>query len=55
MEIVGKHLTRAAKALVISKLIAIFHPRDRKSLVPSSTLLSSIRSFWQFFFMLIVL
>ena len=29
--IVGKHLARAAKVLVVSKPIAIFHPRDRKS------------------------
>jgi len=28
---VGKDVKPAAKALVVSKLIAIFHPRDRKS------------------------
>ena len=28
---VGRHVVRAAKALVISKLIVIFYPRDRKS------------------------
>ena len=29
--VVGGHLARAAKALVVSELIAIFHPRDGKS------------------------
>ena len=29
--VVGGYLTRAAKALVVSKLIAIFHPGDGKS------------------------
>ena len=31
LKIVGRHLAKAAKALVISKLIAIFYPRDGKS------------------------
>ena len=29
--VVGGHLARAAKALIVSKLITIFYPRDRKS------------------------
>jgi hypothetical protein len=29
--VVGRYYIRAAKALVISKLIAIFYPGDRKS------------------------
>ena len=29
--VVGRHIARAAKALVVSELIAIFYPRDRKS------------------------
>jgi len=29
--VVGGHITRAAKALVVSELIVIFHPGDRKS------------------------
>ena len=31
LEVVGGYLVKAAKALIVSKLIAIFHPRDRKS------------------------
>ena len=31
LEVINKYLTKAAKALVISKLIAIFHPGDGKS------------------------
>ena len=45
--VVGR-LAKGAKALVVSELIAIF-------LVPLSTSLSSIRSFWQFFFLLVAL
>ena len=29
--VVGRHFARAAKALVVSKPIAIFHPGDGKS------------------------
>ena len=31
LEVVNRHLAKAAKALVVNKLIAIFYPRDRKS------------------------
>ena len=31
LKVVGGYLTKAAKALVVSKLIAIFYPRDGKS------------------------
>jgi hypothetical protein len=31
LEVVGGHLAKAAKALVVSKPIAIFYPRDGKS------------------------
>ena len=47
LRVVGR-LAKGAKALVVSELIAIF-------LVPLSTSLSSIRSFWQFFFILVAL
>jgi len=31
LEVVGGHLAKAAKALVVSELIAIFYPGDGKS------------------------
>ena len=31
LEVVGRYLAKAAKALVVSEPIAIFHPGDRKS------------------------
>jgi hypothetical protein len=31
LEVVSGYLTKAAKALIVSKLIAIFYPRDKKS------------------------
>ena len=31
LEVVDRHLARVAKALVISRLIVIFHPRNRES------------------------
>ena len=31
LKVIGRHLAKAAKALVVSKPIAIFYPRDRKS------------------------
>ena len=31
LEVVGRYLIKAAKALVVSELIAIFYPKDGKS------------------------
>ena len=31
LKVVGKYLAKVTKVLVVSGLIAIFHPRDRKS------------------------
>jgi hypothetical protein len=31
LKVINRHLAKAAKALIVSKLIAIFYPRDGKS------------------------
>ena len=31
LKVINRHLAKAAKVLVVSELIAIFYPRDKKS------------------------